>query len=360
MHTLKNPSTRLRLAQDDILSSFAYFEFSPTLAVAVSGGADSMALLLLSHAWAKKRGGRTIALTVDHRMRKESAGEAAQVKSWCTHRGIEHHTLLVSDRPANQSDARNARYAQLTEWCRAHHILHLLTAHHQDDQAETFFFRLARGSFLEGLASIPAISVLNGVRLLRPLLGHPKSELEDFLRQQDQGWVHDASNDSMKYTRNIIRSHLASAPDVARRGATIATRVAMVRNRLDHRLAGDLCQMVDIFPRHAVLKQAPLLALPASQGTKILQALVQTFGHKTTQPRTEKLRRLYTELSDSNPPRQRSLSGCRFRYLRKSRIWRVEPEPNTPHMDTTCPMYHPPKPLAGSAFLGLNTVQDHE
>src|SRR5579863_2293243 len=135
------------------------FERRPLLAVAVSGGADSLALALLASVWAKARRGRVVALTVDHRLRRESTGEARQVGRWLRRLGIAHE-ILTWKGPYPQGDvqaaARAARYALLEAWCHTAHCLHLLTAHHREDQVETFWLRLARGSGLDGLAAMPA------------------------------------------------------------------------------------------------------------------------------------------------------------------------------------------------------------
>src|SRR5690606_9469224 len=114
------------------------FEPRPHLAAAVSGGADSTALLLLAHQWASERGGRITTLTVDHGLRPEARAEAQSVARLCAERGIEHHILTCPPFPggATQEEAREARYGLLTGWCRERHALHLLLAHHRDDQAE--------------------------------------------------------------------------------------------------------------------------------------------------------------------------------------------------------------------------------
>lgn len=133
------------------------FEREPRLAVAVSGGPDSMALLLLAQEWAAARGGRVSALTVDHGLRAELSAEAAQVAQWAGLLGVSHVALTwIGDKPTAdiQAAAREARYCLLEEWCAASGVFHLLLAHHRDDQAETFLLRLARGSGLDGLAAI--------------------------------------------------------------------------------------------------------------------------------------------------------------------------------------------------------------
>jgi tRNA(Ile)-lysidine synthase len=332
----------------DVFSSFSYFETNPTLAVAVSGGADSMALLLLAHEWAKKHRGKVVALTVDHRLRKESAAEAAQVKTWCAEEKIEHHTLLWKPTSATQSAARDARYALLTSWCKKHHVLHLLTGHHQGDQAETFFFRLARGSGIDGLAGMAAESVRDGVRLLRPLLSLPKSSLIDFLREQKQPWIEDPTNNTAKYTRNIVRANLT--PALNEKSAELAFRIGKLRYHLEECLAETMARTISIFSEgYAVLSMTMFKTLPPDYGVRTLSALVQTIGEEATPPRTEKLARLYGELLEG---KTRTLGGCLFRYQPSKQRYVVKNEQKTPISQG----FRPAKPLAGQPFLGLNGV----
>src|SRR5580700_10131771 len=144
-----------------LMAPFEPFEARPRLAVAVSGGADSMALALLAQRWAEARGGELTALTVDHRLREAAAGEAAQVGRWLGQRGITHRILVREDghpRGGVQAAARDARYRLLESWCREAGVLHLLVGHHREDQAETLLLRLARGSGLDGLAGMAALA----------------------------------------------------------------------------------------------------------------------------------------------------------------------------------------------------------
>src|SRR5262245_11003154 len=173
------------------------FERAPHIAVAVSGGPDSLALTLLLAEWAQARGGRVDALTVDHRLRPESATEAAQVGRWLAPLpGVTHHILPWSDpKPETgiQAAARDARYRLLAAHCRDHAILHLCVAHHRDDQHETHRLRAGHGSGPIGLAGMSAIRPLEGVRLLRPLLGVAKAELVALLEARGQSWIADPS-----------------------------------------------------------------------------------------------------------------------------------------------------------------------
>lgn len=183
------------------------------LAVAVSGGPDSLALLTLVIAAFP---GRVTALTVDHRLRPDSAAEAAAVAAQCAARGIPHVTLMREgpDFVANrQARARAARYALLGEWCAQHGHGLLLTAHHADDQAETLLMRLNRGSGSAGLAGIRAARPLRpGVMLVRPLLAARKADLAAIAAAAGWHVADDPSNRDPRHDRTAMRALLAANP----------------------------------------------------------------------------------------------------------------------------------------------------
>lgn len=194
------------------------FESAPVLAVAVSGGADSMALALLAHRWAAVRGGRVVAFTVDHGLRAEAAGEARQVHRWLTDLGIEHHILTrrgPAPQGAIQASARRWRYELLLAACRERGILHLLLAHQAEDQAETMVMRAARNEKAAAMAPIspPPLPGSRWPRLLRPLLGIGKGRLRQYLREHDQAWIEDPSNENPLFERVRVRRELAKNPD---------------------------------------------------------------------------------------------------------------------------------------------------
>ncbi|KPF68875.1 hypothetical protein IP88_11640 [alpha proteobacterium AAP81b] len=182
------------------------------LGIAVSGGPDSMALLWLAHA---ELPGRILALTVDHRLRTESAAEAALVAGHCAALGIDHRTLVwEGDRPATgvAAAARAARYGLLAAACRDAGAGLLLTGHHADDQAETLLMRLARGAGVTGLGGMRAARRLaDGVILVRPLLGVRRAELAAIVAAAGWPQVADPSNDDEGQLRIRARRLLASA-----------------------------------------------------------------------------------------------------------------------------------------------------
>ena len=179
------------------------------LGVAVSGGGDSLALLLLAH---KAMPGRVEAATVDHQLREESAGEAAQAARYCAEIGVPHRILTVAVKDGNlQSQARAARYRALAAWCEERGVGDLATAHQLDDQAETFLMRLNRGSGLAGLASIRALSTVpdTSVPLVRPLLAWRRGELADIVAAAGWEAVQDPSNSNTDFDRVRMRENLA-------------------------------------------------------------------------------------------------------------------------------------------------------
>ncbi|MFM6930776.1 MAG: tRNA lysidine(34) synthetase TilS [Novosphingobium sp.] len=179
--------------------------------LAVSGGPDSMAMLLLA---AEAFPGRIEAATVDHRLRPESAAEAAMVADVCTRLDVPHQILTVDVEPGNiQSEARTARYSALAGWIERRELSALLTAHHADDQAETLLLRLNRGSGVAGLAGVRAVGRVPGTRipLIRPLLDWRRADLAEVIAASGLNPAEDPSNADPKYDRARLRQDLAQA-----------------------------------------------------------------------------------------------------------------------------------------------------
>ena len=186
-------------------------DVSARLALAVSGGGDSLALLLLAHALLP---GRIEAATVDHALRPESGSEAAMVARVCEGLGVPHAILRVEVAKGNLQDrARAARYEALGNWCEERDLDGLATAHQLDDQAETFVMRLNRGSGVAGLAAIRELGMVPTarVRLVRPLLGWRRAELSDLVQSARLVPVRDPSNENPSFDRVRVRQALASA-----------------------------------------------------------------------------------------------------------------------------------------------------
>ena len=181
------------------------------IGVAVSGGPDSLALLLLA---AAARPGEVEAATVDHALRPESRAEAQKVAKVCEDFGIPHTILTAEwdEKPesAIQERARIMRYRLLAQWAVEREIKALMTGHHLDDQAETFLMRLARGAGVKGLAGMRRVSrgPEGAFALIRPLLGWRHSELEAVCAAAGVEPVLDPSNEDEQFERVRVRKAL--------------------------------------------------------------------------------------------------------------------------------------------------------
>lgn len=182
----------------------------------MSGGPDSMALLLLGSA---ARPGLVEAATVDHALRSQSAAEAQRVADACAALGVPHSILTVEwpDKPsaAIQEQARVERYRLLAGWADEHGLDAVATAHHLDDQAETLLMRLVRGAGVQGLAGMRPVAPIPApgasARLLRPLLGWRGSELLAVCEAAGLSAIEDPSNDDPRFERVRMRRKIAEA-----------------------------------------------------------------------------------------------------------------------------------------------------
>ena len=189
----------------------AHADPAARLALAVSGGPDSLALLLLAQAALP---GRIAAATVDHGLRAESAAEAEAVAAICAALGVPHRMLKVELDPGNvQAEARAARYAALAGWMAEEDLAALATAHHADDQAETLLLRLNRASGVAGLAGVRALGPVPGTRLplLRPLLDWRRADLAEVVQAAGLTAANDPSNADDRFDRARLRKALAQA-----------------------------------------------------------------------------------------------------------------------------------------------------
>lgn len=309
-----------------LMAPFAPFESPPRIAIAVSGGPDSLALALLSHQWAKSCGGEAIALTVDHRLREGSTAEAHQVGIWLHKRGVEHHILTWErtegkDAPqtAIQAHARKARYRLLGQWCTNHGVKHLLTAHHMQDQFETFMIRLAKGSGLKGLTGIQGVVPTDFGRILRPLLALDPNRLKETLEQFNQPFILDPGNENTAFTRVRWRQLL---PLLALEGLTPQSmretldRLTHAQRLIDRHIANLLKQYVTLSPYgYATLKKEALKETPEAF-EEMLKRILATIGTRAYPTRRKALHRAIEMMISGN---SMTLGGCQI--LRKSEGW---------------------------------------
>lgn len=303
------------------MAALGPFEPTPRVAVAVSGGPDSMALCLLADRWARGLGGSVLALTVDHGLRDDSAEEAETVSGWISGRGIESQVLTwrreagAASAGSMQAAAREARYRLLERACAQAGILHLLLAHTRDDQAETVLLRLSKGSGVDGLSAMAGLRETGTVRLLRPLLDIAKVRLEATCRNLGQDWIVDPSNLAPRFARGRLRrvaAALAAEGLTPERLADTARRAGRARAALEAATADWLGRAAEIFPEGYIrLDRTHLERAPEDIALRALSRCLMVVGGGGHAPRLERLERLYEALKSGRDAGGRTLGGCR-------------------------------------------------
>jgi len=302
---------------DSALAALARFEFRPLLAVAVSGGPDSLALAILADRWARARHGEICALTVDHRLRPESSAETQRLNAWLSARSIRHEILIWSgEKPETgiQEAARIARYRLLAGWCREHGCPHLLTAHHRDDQIETHLIRRRAHSGLDGLAAMSALRELADCRIVRPLLAFPKYRLVAFLNTEGQPFITDPSNLNPAFERSRLRQcegFMPAATELPSLRMEI-WKLGIQRALREHILNASLAQALSLHPAgFGVFDPKILSGISQELAERLLSAIVATIGGGQYPARRERIARLHDVLA---VPRSRAhtLGGCCF------------------------------------------------
>ncbi len=222
------------------------WENKPKIAIACSGGPDSLALLGLAHHWVQQQGGTVLVLHVDHGLRPESAAEAAFVAQFCAQHGWPCQILHwqrggqkagVPDTKRSHAAARAARYHLLQKACVAENVLHLLTAHHANDVAETVALRAEKQQSGIGLAGMSALRAWPQGRILRPLLHVPQAELQAYIKQQAWRAIDDPSNRNLRYARARVRQ---AGVEIKNLSAAIAQRQSIEANLAQQLLSAEI------------------------------------------------------------------------------------------------------------------------
>lgn len=279
------------------------------LAIAVSGGADSLALAWLIKKMRQRQSLKIVALTVNHHLRPEAESEALMVSNLMKQWGIEHHILEWyggKDVVAGvEEKAREARYALLEDWCIKNDFCFLLTAHHLRDQAETFLMRLQRGSGVDGLSAMSDFSRRGQIFVVRPLLEFEPSDLKSLLLSEQINWAEDASNQCDDYLRVRVRKFL---PELEQKtGITVArlAQTAAAMRQVREYFAQEVEAFVEAhvrFYQNEAVSFSPIAFNKRHEEIKrrILAYLIQKVGQKTYPPEYKELQRLIENLKSEN------------------------------------------------------------
>ncbi len=306
-----------------------YMDGSCDIAVAVSGGADSMALCFALSEYLSND--ITIhALTVDHGLRLEAGDEALHVAQQLARLpNIEHHILKWEHSGGATPDARiqelarNARYDLMGGYMRERDIAHLFLGHHMGDQAETFLFRLAKGSGIDGLSCmLPLQKMVNDVILCRPMLDLEKSYMIDFCADRAIEYIDDPSNKSDNYARVRLRKSmdiLASEGLSAKRLSVCAARHARARKALEYAADKGFEQCIlQNDAKRIVFAFKPLTEMPEEI---VLRIVITAMAHLTHSEgygaRLERVENLCSDLMTEKPFRKRTLGGLVFEHNSK-------------------------------------------
>jgi len=307
---------------DKVEEIFSKKELPKKLAVAVSGGCDSLALTLLLHEFCLAKKIKLFALTIDHKMRQASLIEARELGKILAKKNISHKILTISAKKIPQknieANLRELRYEHLCGFCKKNKIEFLFLGHHLGDVAENFLIRLFRGSGLDGLSTIGEVvsgkwSVASEVILVRPLLDMNKDELKDFLRAKKVKWFEDETNCDEKFLRNKIRKFFANFPEqnlIQKRIKKASDEIAKMRDFFDCIVEREAKKIIHLQSDCSVLiAHKKLQKLDEKIALKILASIAMKLGQKPYKPRLEKLKKFYEYLMQ-NEIKPRNFYGC--------------------------------------------------
>ena len=298
---------------------------SDRIAVAVSGGSDSMALCFLTHQYVKENGGEMVALIVDHGLRSCSAEQAEITKDRLSKQGIRCRLLKwEGEKPRHgiEQAAREARYRLLTDTCREEKCSLLLLGHHRQDQAETFLIRKSRGSGVVGLAGMSAVRITDFGRILRPLLSVSPQDLKKYNLFFNNQWVEDETNFSSDFERGRLRQSLTSEQieDAFRQSLFYGRK----RQHIELQAASFIQSNVEVSQRgYLLFSKKAFLELAEETALFCLGDFLRFIADRAYAPRTDSIKSLYEKIQTLSFGGV-TLGGCRIASCAKGRIliWR--------------------------------------
>ena len=284
------------------------------IGVAVSGGADSLCLVHLLKKWCDEHQVELHAFTVDHGLRKESAVEAKSVHALLGQWGVKHQILLwkgVKPKTGVEEKARQARYDLMYQACQKKKIKHLFLAHHIEDQAETFWIRLAHGSGVDGLSGMDEVSFVRDITLMRPLLNQNKESIVNYLKAQHIQWFEDKMNQDLSFERVRWRERQKTLSEwgiTPQKIYTLTHRVKNVRQSLYFYAQSFVKSHVFISPLgYAFIQHLAWDMIPLAIQIRVLQQLLPILSGDGRPVSLEGLENLLQDKRQSM-----TFSGCQF------------------------------------------------
>lgn len=298
-----------------------------SICIGVSGGSDSLALVLMANQELKPLGYKIIALTVNHHLRASAQNEAEYVAQLMKKYDIEHHILhWQGQKPLTgiEEAARKARYNLIGQWCKKNNVKILMTAHHLYDQAETFFMRLERGSGLDGLCGMNEVLHTPDFIIARPLLNINPKIMKNYLIEKNINWIEDESNYCTDLLRVKIRQFL---PKFEQQTGISALKIVQTMSRLqsskkhiDDEVSNIINNKFKNFYNMAFeCNLTDFLGLDAELKYRIVGKLLKLVGHTDYTPQADKIFNLITKIQNTNF-KSATLNKCQIKHF-NNKLW---------------------------------------
>lgn len=276
------------------------------IAVAVSGGCDSVALTFLLKEFCQESNIILYALTVDHKMRLGSGQEASDLGKILKKKQITHKILAIDsqDVPTSNKEAnmRNLRYELLYNFCKSEKIDHLFLGHHIGDIAENYLIRLFRGSGLDGLSPIKEVVNYKEVKLIRPLLETTKEDLKNYLEENNISWFEDESNKDEKFLRNKIRNFLSTFEEkelINQRIKNTSDEISQIRDFFDEKMLSQ-AKGILLFQNKEepkfLIDIKKIQEIDEKYALKILSLAFMEISRRDYKPRLKELKKFYSDI----------------------------------------------------------------
>lgn len=293
-----------------------------TIAVAVSGGADSLALTFLLHEFCIKNKIKLHAVTIDHKMRKASSKEALQLHKILLENKITHQVLTIPSKNIPQknieANLREERYKLLYNFCIQNKIEHLFLGHQIGDAAENFIIRLFRGSQIDGLSAMQEIVQFNKIKLCRPFINTAKDELKQYLQSKKQKWFEDETNDDEKFLRNKIRKFFEQFEEknlIQKRIQTAAQNIFETKELLDDILLREASNCLAFESEgNFLIDIEKYKKIPPKIAQKILSLVLIEISGKDYKPRFEGLKNFEANILNLKKGQKKNFYGCMAKH----------------------------------------------
>lgn len=307
------------------------------IGVGVSGGGDSLALLLLSAEWADHNNRSLKAVTIDHGLRVDTPSECKYVEEISNHFNVEHTTLKWLDKPSGnlQNSARNARHELFLGWTKRNKLSVVLLGHTLDDNAETVMMKLIRGSGIDGLTGISKNKKINGLAISRPLLNTSREQLRQYLKVKNISWIDEPSNFDERFERIKVRNFL---PKLSNIGLTPDKLVALAghMDRAKDALNWEVSRFAQQYVQQKSwgdleIKFEEFIKIPKEYQLRLLSGALRWISGKIYRPRFRSLERLLGAITSSSLGPGMCLMGCVTKHeeggIRISRELAAIPQP---------------------------------